>query len=261
MDAGVVTSELANQPQTNPQVGHGQTVEVVIPVRGMNCQSCIHHVGDALRAVQGVTGATVDLKAGQARVRFDSSLATTQMLREAIEEAGYVAEEPVPAIIHAAFHGDPVTAFPTPSYVSSGSAVAGLLASGFLVGFYFVVMTVAQGSEAAIELLEEDWYLVAPLVVGFGIQVALFWRIRQLEMGGEVRSARTVTGASGGLSGLSMLACCAHHLADLLPVLGVAGLAVFLAEYRQPLMGLGIASNLVGIAFMGRVLMRWRQLV
>jgi hypothetical protein len=139
--------------------------------------------------------------------------------------------------------------------------VAGVLASAFLVGFYFVVMTVAQGVGAAISLLVEDWYFITPLVIGFGVQVALFWRTREIHMGATTSSARTVTGASGGISGLSMLACCAHHLAELLPILGLAGLAALLGEYRQPLVIVGIASNLAGIAFMLRAISRVRQLV
>lgn len=53
-----------------------------------------------------------------------------------------------------------------------------------------------------------------------------------------------------------MIACCAHHLADVLPILGLSGLAVFLVEARAPLMLIGIATNLGGIGIMLRDLRR-----
>ena len=40
-----------------------------------------------------------------------------------------------------------------------------------------------------------------------------------------------------------MLACCAHHLADLVPLAGLTGLATFLTDWRMPVMLLGIAVN------------------
>jgi hypothetical protein len=60
--------------------------------------------------------------------------------------------------------------------------------------------------------------------------------------------------ASTGTSRAATLACCAHHLTDILPVLGLSGAAVFLNLYKRPLLWLGIAMNLVGI---GRML--WQR--
>jgi hypothetical protein len=53
-----------------------------------------------------------------------------------------------------------------------------------------------------------------------------------------------------------MLACCAHHVTDALPVLGLSGVAIFLGDYRVPLMGLGIAVNAAGVLFMLRLVFR-----
>ena len=47
-----------------------------------------------------------------------------------------------------------------------------------------------------------------------------------------------------------MLACCAHHLADVLPIVGVAGAAVFLNTYKTPLLWFSIAMNLAGVAYL-----------
>ena len=50
-----------------------------------------------------------------------------------------------------------------------------------------------------------------------------------------------------GASTAGMIACCAHHLADLAPILGLAGAATFLYDYRLMFVGVGLAINAVGI--------------
>jgi presenilin-like A22 family membrane protease len=47
-----------------------------------------------------------------------------------------------------------------------------------------------------------------------------------------------------------MVACCAHHLTDVLPLVGLAGAAFFLAAYQWLFLLLGVLSNLVGLVFM-----------
>jgi len=47
-----------------------------------------------------------------------------------------------------------------------------------------------------------------------------------------------------------MVACCAHHLADVLPFLGLAGVSIFLVRYQIPILLLSLAINIIGIAMM-----------
>jgi hypothetical protein len=56
--------------------------------------------------------------------------------------------------------------------------------------------------------------------------------------------------ASTGTSTAAMLACCAHHVSDVLPFLGVSGAAVFLGANKTPLLWVGLAMNLAGIAYL-----------
>lgn len=135
--------------------------------------------------------------------------------------------------------------------------LAGIAGAAGLLAFYFAVMGLAEGLDAALELLQADWYLVAPLVAGFGVQVTLFAHLVSTRRKGS--GVRAVTGANTGVSGVSMLACCAHHLVDVLPFLGLAGVALFLGQYRVWFMAFGIASNLAGIAFMARMVRRMRE--
>jgi hypothetical protein len=65
-----------------------------------------------------------------------------------------------------------------------------------------------------------------------------------------------LAGASGGTSTAAMVACCAHHVTDVLPLLGLSAAATFLAEYRIPFMLVGLATNLIGIGVIGYLIGR-----
>ena len=132
---------------------------------------------------------------------------------------------------------------------AAAGAVAGLL----LIGLYLGLVTWAQGLGHARELLWNDRFFVAGIAGGFGIQVGLFVHVRRLVARRAARSAAGVTAAGTGTSTVAMVACCAHHVADALPVLGLSGAAIFLNDYRIPLMASGLAVNALGAAFMLRL--------
>jgi Cu+-exporting ATPase len=72
------------------------TESLTLPVLGMSCASCQHHVETALRETVGVESARVDLMAHRASMVFDPALATPAQLVEAIRAAGYDAVLPRP---------------------------------------------------------------------------------------------------------------------------------------------------------------------
>lgn len=70
------------------------TESLTLPVLGMTCASCQHHVEEALRSAAGVESAHVDLIANRAQVEYDPQIATPDALIEAIRSAGYDAVLP-----------------------------------------------------------------------------------------------------------------------------------------------------------------------
>ena len=62
--------------------------------------------------------------------------------------------------------------------------------------------------------------------------------------------------ASGGASTVSMVACCAHHLTEVLPVLGFAGAATVLATYQSVFLLAGVLANLGGLVYVLGLLRR-----
>ena len=62
---------------------------VVIKVGGMSCGGCVNNVTGILRALPGVAQAEVSLEASEARVSFDPARTDVEVLRRAIEDAGF----------------------------------------------------------------------------------------------------------------------------------------------------------------------------
>ncbi len=116
---------------------------------------------------------------------------------------------------------------------------------GLLI-IYLGIITLAQGWGHAIQQLSEDRWFIGAIGAGFGTQMGLFVYLRGLH---AQAMARGVV-ASTGTSTVAMVACCAHHLADVLPVLGLSGAAIFLNDYKLPLLWLGIVMNGAGIVYL-----------
>ncbi len=66
----------------------GETRETTLTVTGMGCASCVGHVEEALRSIEGVEHVSVDLEAGRAVVRHDARARLPKMIA-AVEGAGY----------------------------------------------------------------------------------------------------------------------------------------------------------------------------
>ena len=126
----------------------------------------------------------------------------------------------------------------------NNSILYGLLAGIALILFYLGVISIFQGVEFAFMNLRGLWYLIIPLSAGFGTQIGLYTSIKH-----TAAISGTVAG-TGTFSAGSMIACCSHFLLNVIPIVGISGLAVFLVKYQSWFLGIGIISNAVGISIM-----------
>jgi len=136
-----------------------------------------------------------------------------------------------------------------------------LLGSAFIASFYLGILTWLQGwNYASSQFLRDRWYVI-PIILGFGVQAALYsiLRFRLFVPVTSMHGTGTIMGASGGTSATAMVACCIHHVTDVLPILGLSAAASFLTRYQRPFMLVGLAMNLIGIGIMLFVLYRERQ--
>ena len=129
-----------------------------------------------------------------------------------------------------------------------------------LTGVYLGIVTLAQGSQHAVELFWQDRFLVLPIIAGFGTQVGLYVYVR-VGRHAAGRGTGAMASAVGGTSTAAMVACCAHHVTDLLPLVGLSAATAFLANYRVPFMLLGLGMNLVGIGLALRIILKEKQRV
>jgi hypothetical protein len=121
--------------------------------------------------------------------------------------------------------------------------IASILA---MIALYYALLASLTGDSLhPFILFIEKWYFLAPLILGFGVQMFLFQRLRLLHLPGA-----GVAGVSTGTSGIAMAACCAHHLADVVPVLGLLGISTFMAAYVDWFLAFGTVMNVVGALFL-----------
>jgi hypothetical protein len=131
------------------------------------------------------------------------------------------------------------------------------MAAASLVFLYLVLISLAQGPDHAINQLRADLPFVLAIAAGFGIQVGLFVELRSLHS--RHRASGALTAGSAGAGTAAMLACCAHHLVDVLPLVGLSAAAVFLNDYRAPLIAISLGMNALGIVVIGRQVLRARR--
>lgn len=134
------------------------------------------------------------------------------------------------------------------------------LGTVLLTGLYFGIVSWAESFDHALDLFREEIWIVAPIILGFGVQMALYTILKKrlfvpVDHPGP---SGALTGAGGATSTLAMVACCAHHVTDVLPILGLTAAAAFLAEYQTLFMWIGLGTTLIGIAVMLVILTRER---
>jgi hypothetical protein len=141
------------------------------------------------------------------------------------------------------------------------SVGAGLAGSLLLSAVYFGLVSWAESPKHALEYFWADRWIVAPILLGFGVQCALYVVLKKryflpVESTGP---SGAMVGAGGATSALAMAACCAHHITDVLPILGLTAASAFLAEYRIAFMLVGLGTTLAGIAVMLFIIFKERR--
>ncbi|MBS4220004.1 copper chaperone CopZ [Bacillus sp. FJAT-49711] len=64
-------------------------MEKTLNVQGMSCGHCKKSVEGALKKLDGVSKAEVNLEAGKVDITFDESKVNVEAMKEAIEDQGY----------------------------------------------------------------------------------------------------------------------------------------------------------------------------
>lgn len=127
---------------------------------------------------------------------------------------------------------------------------AGAMAALLIV--YVALVSAISGPAFTAEQFTQNWYFLLALSTGFGIQVAMYRYLRYAVARMHANMGRGAIAATGTTSTLAMVSCCAHYLANIAPVLGIAGAVSIIAQYQTELFWVGIAFNALGMAYIGR---------
>src|SRR3989337_1172927 len=138
---------------------------------------------------------------------------------------------------------------------------AGLAGALLLTSLYFGIVSWAESPQHAAELFWDDRWIVLPVILGFGVQAGLYTilKLRLFVPVATIGPSGSMMGAGGTTSTIAMVACCAHHVADVLPILGLTAAATFLAQYRIAFLLVGLGTTFLGILFMLYILIRERR--
>ena len=132
----------------------------------------------------------------------------------------------------------------------------GSLATFILLVVYFTIVTLVSGWTFAESQFRQFWYYVITLAIGFGIQIGLYSYLKS-----SIKNAVSpgVIATTGATSTVAMISCCAHHLVNLLPILGAVGIITVISQYQVQLFWAGLAFNFAGIAYMANKIYKFSK--
>ncbi len=133
--------------------------------------------------------------------------------------------------------------------------IYGVSASAAMTAVYFVIVSYFNSFNHAVSQFISLWPFMILLIAGFGAQAGLFGYVKEK----SIKAPPGVAFASGTVSTGSMVACCVHHISDVLPFIGLSFASAFVDRYQPFFLSLGIISNILGLLFMLRMMQRRRM--
>jgi len=155
-----------------------ETESLTLPVIGMTCAACQHHVESALNETAGVKSAHVDLMSNRASIVFDPEEASAARLVEAIRGAGYDAVLP---------HQGSVPKEPADRYGKAETKAAVTIIAGAIAMFLSMPPGMQLGAMDRLMMRGLPWlYEVPPDYLRWGLlavtAILMIWAGRDIFM-------------------------------------------------------------------------------
>jgi hypothetical protein len=155
--------------------------------------------------------------------------------------------------------------------MSGKQALKSLLKNPFVFGatvgilvvlFNISIASLAEGSlKSGYSVFLDNGVFVYLIPLAVGAQMGLFRYHRNLTVG-NVSDSEKMGMAGSATSSLAMVACCLHHVSDLLPAVGfVLAASSFLTEYKDTIIIVGLLANLAGSAYIARAILKDRLII
>ena len=127
------------------------------------------------------------------------------------------------------------------------ATIHGFAGTTALLAVYFGVIGLISGWPFALNQFAGFWYFIVTLAMGFGIQIGLYSYLRSAIH--HQSGARGAVVVSGTTSTIAMISCCAHYLANLVPIIGISGAIALMGQYQIGLFWVGLIANTAGISY------------
>ncbi len=128
--------------------------------------------------------------------------------------------------------------------------------------FNISIASLAEGSlENGYQVFLTNGIFVYLIPVAVGIQMGLFRYHRNITTG-NIAGSEKMGMAGSGTSSVTMVACCMHHISDLLPTVGfILAASSFLIQYKNAIITTGLLVNVAGSIYIARAIIKDRSII
>jgi len=137
-------------------------------------------------------------------------------------------------------------------------AIVGIL----VILFNISIASLAEGSFVkGYEIFLTNGIFVYLIPLAVGIQMGLFRYHRNITTG-NIAGSEKMGMAGSATSSLTMVACCLHHVSDILPSVGlILAASSFLIEYKDAIIILGLFANVAGSIYIAKAIINDKSLL
>ncbi len=131
-----------------------------------------------------------------------------------------------------------------------------------VVIFNISIASLAEGSiKKGFEVFLNNGIFVYLIPLAVSIQMVLFRYHRNITTGNMAGSEKMGM-AGSATSSLTMVACCLHHVNDILPSVGlILAASSFLIQYKDAIIIIGLLANVAGSIYIVRAIIKDRPII
>lgn len=132
-----------------------------------------------------------------------------------------------------------------------------------VVIFNISIASLAEGSlKSGYSAFLSNGIFVYLIPLAVGVQMGLFRHHRNMTAEKKLCGSEKVGITGSVTSSLTMLACCLHHVSELLPTVGfILATSSFLIQYKDAIIIVGLLANAAGSAYIARAILKDRAVL
>jgi hypothetical protein len=131
-----------------------------------------------------------------------------------------------------------------------------------VVIFNISIASLGEGSiKKGFEVFLTNGIFVYLIPLAVSIQMGLFRYHRNITTG-NIAGSEKMGMAGSATSSLTMVACCLHHVSDILPSIGlIFAASSFFIQYKDPIIITGLLANVAGSVYVAKAIIKDRSII